>query len=145
MKKIILIIYLIFSAMTFIAEIILDFREIKSSIYSLNYEKKFTSERLYLINTFPASMNGSSEGLIGIKGYLKKYPKIRSITLSVKNEVKIRKFENDQQYYDVWYSVDLDKLILKTTEKMIVYKNGFYLIILWCFLPLVIYKFKKSN
>ena len=146
MKKILLIIYLIFAILSLFSEIILNFKETKSSYSSLNVEQNYLLDTLY-VKEYDTSPSGDSYKITCINGYSKRNPN-KTLRFRVSNEavVKYRKFMNDTiYYYDMWYDKKTDDYLFKTSDKGGVYYNGFLLIIFWIFIPFAIYSLIKNK
>lgn len=143
MKKILIIIYLILAILSLLSEVILNFRETKKSICTLNFQKNFSVEKIYYKKSFSPSLNDNSQGLEGVVGYLKNDPKYRYLTLTEETARKYRKNENGNIYYNVWYNKKLDIIILKTDNTGSIYYNGFLLLLFWIFTPLAIFNLIK--
>ena len=148
MKKILLIIYLIFAIAIVLSEIVLNFKETRSSFSSLNYEQNYLLDTLY-VKEYDRSPSGNSYGITCINGYSKRNPnKVLRFRVSDDDVDKYRKFIKDTiYYYDMWYDKKTGYYEFKTSDKGGIYYNGFILIIFCAFIPFAIYsliKIKKS-
>lgn len=146
MKKILLIIFLIFSIASLIAEIVLNFRETKASYYSLNFEKNFVAKKFYYkyYHTDP----GTGRPPITIIGYLEGTTKSKALgPISGDFFDKYRKLDNGENiYYDVWYNKKTDVIYLKTNETGFFGYNGLCLLIVWILsVPAIVYLIKNKK
>ena len=139
MKKILIIIYVIFSVLSLFLEIKLNFREIKKSIYSLNFEKNYISEKLYVEHII-FSTEDSSYGKAIISGKIINDNEQRTITLSKLSSEKYCKLDKkNKMFYDIWYNKETSSIFLKKTTTGFIYYNGFLLMLFWIFLPFAFY------
>lgn len=129
--------------MSLVTEIAKNFKEIRTSISTLNFLKNFSVEKIYYKKSFSPSLGDSSQGLEGVVCYLKNNSKERHLTLTEETESKYRKYENSNIYYNVWYNKTLDIIILKTDNTGSIYYNGFLLLLFWIFIPFAIFSFIK--
>jgi len=145
MKKTLLIIYLAFAILSLVSELVLNFRETKKSISTLNFSRNYIVEKLYYKGDGNAWIGNSSQGFNAVVGCLKNNPKERTLTLTEKTEERYRKYEGNDMYYEVWYNPKLDTIQLKTSNTGSVYYNGFLLMIFWTFIPVAIYSLIKDK
>jgi len=120
MKKLLLIVFLIFSGLFLVAEIFTQFKTVRAMYYSLNFEKNFVVKKFYYKDSYPGTGdNMASGGNWVLKGCLEGTTKDISLTVSEKNIIKYSKFddEKDDYYYDVWYNEKLNMFFLKGKEK----------------------------
>lgn len=144
MKKILIIIYLLFSTLSFLADIINDFREVKKSIYSLNFDKNYMYKKLYVKKIISDMGGDSNYGNAVIFGHFGNETKIRNISVSQSVVEKYRNYDNENNvYYNVWYNKNTETIFLKVTETGKIYFNGFLLIMFWVFIIPSIYYLTK--
>ena len=146
MRKLLMTIYLIFAILFLVAEIVLNFRETKTSFSTIKFRENFVVEKLYY-KFFGGTGNETSQGVKIVHGHFKNNQKERTLTMSEETEEKYRKYEGNDIYYEVWYNPQLNTIQLKTNKTGNIYYNGFLLMIFCAFIPFAIYsltKIKKS-
>jgi len=147
MKKILVIVFLVFSVSSFIAEIALNFRGIKMSYYSLNFEKNFVVKKFYYKYDYPSTGNNMQGGNVVIRGYLEGTEEEKSLVVSEKSFNKYRKLNDEKNiYYNVWYNKELSVFFFKETAKSRFFFNGLCLLIMWILsVPTIIYLIKNKK
>ncbi|RVU91582.1 hypothetical protein EH230_12105 [Flavobacterium columnare] len=146
MRKVLIIIYLIFAVLTLLSEVILNFRETKKSICTLNFEKNFSAEKFYEKKSITDIGGDSGYGRISIYGFIGNDTKLLIINILQSIEEKYRKFDaKNNIYYEVWYNKDTEAIFIKTDNTGSIYYNGFLLLLFWIFIPFAIFSLIKHK
>ena len=141
MRKLLIIIYLIFAILSLLGEIFTNFRETTTSFQSLNFKEHFIVRNLYLDDYYDNTTRGGTSNY-EFFGHFKNGEK-NSVFLAGNGPKYMREYrkydKEDNIYYEVWYNEDTGKIFFKTSDEVGVYRNGFYIIVLWIFIIPAIY------
>lgn len=152
MKKLLIIVYLIFSLFFISSDIFTGFNQTKGLYYScFDYSKNFEIKKFYIINSYSDVVNEhvTAKGIQIITGYLEDKPyKVRKLRLPYKILGKEKKEKkNNKKYFEAWYNKKIDKIIIKTdkTKGLSFRKMFIHLFFYLGFIPAIVYFKKLKN
>ncbi|MEC3908211.1 hypothetical protein VOI54_14365 [Tamlana sp. 2201CG12-4] len=151
MRKLLIIIFLVFAFFFISADVLTGFKYSKTLYYlCFDYSKNFETKKFYIKYQYSDMVNDhvTTKGIQIIGGYLDDSNKIRKLRYPYNILEKSKKTDKkNRNYFDVWYKKDIDKIIIKTDKiKGISYRKIFiHLLFYLGSIPAIVYLIRLSK